>query len=222
MDAAPWTDGLPLVYSVASGQDSVTIGRIMRKRWYLIGSCAVSFALTLSFHASGLGSRQRDPADPRHRTDMGDGVSVTSQLALTDGSLLRSWAIGTVIDLRPDGEQPDQPSSADMATMVRGQSMQFAYVPIPHGEVPAEAVQTLADTVRGARRPILLYCRSGNRAVRACSLVRASDPHGPGSDAILRMARAAGHPVDDLEAAIRQRIAARVSAEDGAGKEGVR
>jgi uncharacterized protein (TIGR01244 family) len=147
---------------------------------------------------------------------MGNDLSVTSQLALTDGSLLRSWAIGTVIDLRPDGEQPDQPSSADMRTMVRGQSMEFAYVPIPHGEVPAEAVRTLADTLREARRPILLYCRSGNRAVRACSLVMASDPHGPGSDAILRMARAAGHPVDDLKTAIQGRIAARVSADEGA------
>jgi len=76
----------------------------------------------------------------------------------------------------------------------------------------AAVVAQLTATLRSAGKPVLLYCRSGNRAVRTYALVLASDPGGPQLAEILALARGTGHGVEDLRGALEQRIAARPAA----------
>jgi uncharacterized protein (TIGR01244 family) len=136
-------------------------------------------------------------------------IQVSEQIRPEHLAALRKQGFRTVIDLRPDGEAPGQPSSTDMAQAAREVGLQFSYVPVPHGDVPPAAVQALAQLLAQAPAPVLLYCRSGARAVRTWALAEASRPGGLDANSIAQRARSAGKPVDELQSQIAQRIAAR-------------
>ena len=138
-----------------------------------------------------------------------EDIQVSEQIRPEQLAALKSQGFQTVIDLRPDGEAPDQPGSAAMAQAAKQAGLQFGYVPVPHGDVPAATIDALARLLADTPRPVLLYCRSGARAARTWALAEASRPGGLDATGITQRARAAGRPVDDLQSQIDQRIAAR-------------
>lgn len=137
-----------------------------------------------------------------------NGVGVTSQLQLRDIRRL-TGRFATIIDLRPDGEAPDQPSSSDVSSMCNSAGIKFEYVPVPHGTIPDSAVQALSHAIASSSKPILLYCRTGKRAVRTYCLAEASRPDGESLETILAAANTAGQSADDLAPELSARIAHR-------------
>lgn len=143
---------------------------------------------------------------------LAEGIDVASQIKTSQIPLLKEEGYATVIDLRPDGEAPDQPSATMVETAARANQMAFFYVPVPHGDkVPDEVVAALSKAMASSPKPILIYCRSGRRATRAWSLAEASRKDGLNNAAIHSAATGAGHSIDDLSAAITDRIARRNS-----------
>jgi uncharacterized protein (TIGR01244 family) len=111
--------------------------------------------------------------------------------------------------MRPDGEAAGQPGSAEMASAANTQHVQFAYVPVPHGDIPDAVVDSLANAMASRPGPVLLYCRSGRRAARSWALVESSRPAGMRVDEILAAVRASGQDAGDLRARLDKRILAR-------------
>ncbi|MDR0276194.1 MAG: TIGR01244 family phosphatase [Burkholderiaceae bacterium] len=140
-----------------------------------------------------------------------DDIQVSGQILPEHMEALKNQGIRTVIDLRPDGETPDEPSSSALAQAARQAGLQFGYVPVPlSGNVPSAAVDTLGELLARVPQPVLMYCRSGMRATKTWALAEASRPGGLDAAAILQHARDAGRPVDSLSEQIAQRIAARI------------
>lgn len=143
-------------------------------------------------------------------TVLNDGISVAPQIDTNMVAHLKAAGYASIIDLRPDGEAPEQPPAQRMAATADLNWMKFFYVPVPHGDtVPDATVEQLSQALSASPRLTLLYCRSGRRATRAWSLAEASRPGGLDADTILHTARRAGHAVDDLQDAISARIARR-------------
>jgi len=138
-------------------------------------------------------------------------VWVSEQIALDRISNLRSLGFKSLIDLRPDGEAADQPSSTAVAAASAQAGLQFAYVPVQHGEIPDASVDALAKTLVKMERPVLLYCRSGRRAARTWALSEASRAGGMDQAHIEAAVAGAGQSADDLSAAVAVRIAARTA-----------
>lgn len=136
-------------------------------------------------------------------------IHVRDQLRLADVDGLGGKGYRTLIDLRPDGEAPDQPSSATVAQAAAGAGLKFIYVPTPNGAIPDTVVADLTKALDGVEGPVLLYCRSGSRAARVWALAEASRPGGGDAAAITHAVKAAGQKVDDLLPRITARIAAR-------------
>jgi uncharacterized protein (TIGR01244 family) len=137
-------------------------------------------------------------------------IQVSGQIRPEDIAVLKKQGVKTVIDLRPDGEAPDQPSSSAMAQAAEQAGLQFGYVPVLAGsDVPPSAVDALRQLLTRSPRPVLLYCRSGARAVRTWALTEAARPGGLDAATIAQHAQDAGRPVNDLREQIAQRIAAR-------------
>src|ERR1700744_32669 len=107
---------------------------------------------------------------PPELRQLSDGVFVSAQLKNRDMGRLRRDGINTVVDLRPDGEAPGQPTSVEMNVFVRGHGMGFFYIPVPHEEIPDKAVAELADVIKHQPKPFVLYCRTGRRAARTFAL----------------------------------------------------
>lgn len=137
-------------------------------------------------------------------------LSVTSQLKPENIGFLRRRRVNTVVDIRPDGEDSDQTPSSEIERAAKESGMNFHYIPVPHGPIPADAVHKLNEVLTsGVAGRVVLYCRTGNRAVRTYALTEASRPGGQDTDAILAMVRKAGFSADDLQGEINQRIAYR-------------
>lgn len=140
---------------------------------------------------------------------LGPGVSVRDQLTLAEVARLKDGGVRTIIDLRPDGEAPDQPAAGAVGAAARAAGLGFAYVPTPHGDILDTVVEDLARAMAVAEQPVLLYCRSGKRAARVWALAEASRPGGASPEVIAAAVRGAGQPVDDLLTRITQRAASR-------------
>lgn len=138
---------------------------------------------------------------------LADRVEVTSQLQVED-----MVAVGRryrmVVDLRPDGEALDQPSSQAMEHAARMAGLGFAYVPVPHGDIPDDAVARL-QSVLAAQGDVLLYCRSGKRAARTWALAEARRPGGLSAEQIQASVQGAGQDAADLRDRIDRAINAR-------------
>lgn len=138
-------------------------------------------------------------------------ISVSEQLQPDSIPELRERGFTAIIDLRPDGEAPDQTPSAVMARAAHASGMDFVYVPVPHGAIPESAVLALHKALQEHPGDVLLYCRSGKRAARTWGLVEASRVGGIDAQAILNAVKSSGQSADDLGGEIARRISLRAS-----------
>ena len=136
-------------------------------------------------------------------------IYVASQLRPADLPTLPQCGFKTVVDIRPDGEAAGQIPSAEIGQRLKELGMDFHYIPVPHGTIPDTAVDALGDVLSHDSQPVLLYCRTGRRAVRTLALSEASRLEGPSLDQILNMVREAGFDAEDLKDNIAGRIARR-------------
>jgi len=168
----------------------------------VLGAAGVLAAAAWSRHAETAVLAQVDA----HR--LSSQVDVTTQLQ--PGSLpVISRRYGAVVDLRPDGEAAGQPSSKEMEAAAHEEGLDFTYVPVPHGEIPEQAVVRLRTVLDQQHGQVLLYCRSGKRAARTWALAEASRPGGLSAEAIIVAVKGAGQEADDLRSRIDAAVHAR-------------
>jgi len=142
---------------------------------------------------------------------LANNVWVSEQISPSQLRQLRGQQFGAVVDLRPDGEVANQPSSNAMAQAAGEAGLAFTYDPVPHGDVPDSAVTGLQRALVSQHQSVLLYCRSGRRAARTWALAEASTVGGMDAASIKDAVRRVGQSVDDLQIQIDDRIAARPS-----------
>ena len=75
----------------------------------------------------------------------------------------------TIINNRPDGEEPGQPTSAQIEAAAKAAGLAYVHVPV-RGMPTAEQVDLVAAAVAAAEGPTLLFCRSGTRSIITWSL----------------------------------------------------
>ena len=138
-------------------------------------------------------------------------IYLTDQLQGSDFEQLARLHIATLVDMRPDGEARDQIPSQKVAELSKQNRITFEYIPIPHGEIPSFGVDRLSSVLTNGNRPILMYCRTGNRALRTFCLADATRKDGHSSAELKSIAKSAGFFVNDLQPEIARRIAARSS-----------
>lgn len=103
-----------------------------------------------------------------------DQLSVSPQITLED--LPRAAAMGfkLVINNRPDGEDPSQPSSAAVEAAARAAGLQYAYIPVRGGPTQDQVAEE-RSILENSEGPVLAFCRSGTRSIITWSLGEAMD-----------------------------------------------
>ena len=133
---------------------------------------------------------------------MGDIRSVTPLFATAPQLLPQEMAEAAgrgfrlVVNNRPDGEAPGQPSAAEMEAAARDAGMDYLHVPVTGGPTP-EQVEAVRRAVAAADGPVLAFCRSGTRSI--VTWARGQTGLGVARDELLAQARGAGY---DLSQAI--------------------
>ena len=101
-----------------------------------------------------------------------DSLSVSPQV--TEADMVRAAAEGfvLVINNRPDGEDPSQPSSATIEAAARAAGLDYVHVPVRGGPGP-EQVEAVRLAIESAKGPVLAFCRSGTRSIVTWSIGQA-------------------------------------------------
>ncbi|CAN5235482.1 TIGR01244 family sulfur transferase [soil metagenome] len=122
--------------------------------------------------------------------------AVAPQLAPGDMAEAKAMGFTLVINNRPDGEAPGQPTGAEMQAAAQAQGLEYVAIPVVGGP-NEDQVQAVSEAVAAASGPVLAFCRSGTRSIVAWSRGRVAA--GDDRESVLETAQAAGY---DLSGAI--------------------
>jgi uncharacterized protein (TIGR01244 family) len=119
-----------------------------------------------------------------------EAFQVSPQITPDEARQAAESGVVLIINNRPDGEVPDQPTSADIEAAARAAGADFIRIPIVGRPTPEQA-KAQAEAVEGACGPVLAFCRSGTRSITAWALGEA----GRGRDRVelVRIAAGAGY-----------------------------
>ena len=117
---------------------------------------------------------------------------VAPQIAAGDMAAIKAAGIRTVINNRPDGEVPGQPTSTEIEAAVLAAGLAFVAVPVVSGGLFPDHIAAMQAAVAANEGPFLAYCRSGTRSCHLWALVAA---RGQAPDTVIEKAAAAGYDV---------------------------
>lgn len=101
-----------------------------------------------------------------------DQFSVAPQIELDDIPRAAEAGFKLLINNRPDGESPGQPTSAEVEAAAKAAGLAYAHIPVAGGPTPT-AVNAEMALVAEATGPILAFCRSGTRSIVTWSIGQA-------------------------------------------------
>ena len=125
-----------------------------------------------------------------------DDFSVAPQIAPDDLAEAARSGFTLVINNRPDGESPDQPSNAQMAAAAAAVGLAYLYIPVRGGPTP-DQVAAVVEAVSGAPGPVLAFCRSGTRSIITWSLGQAQSG-GRSAPELVRLGAGAGYDLSGV------------------------
>lgn len=136
-------------------------------------------------------------------TQLETGIAVAPQLAAPDFEGVAARGFRAVVDLRPDGEAPDQLPSAQAEAAAHRHGLAFRYLPVKSLNVTDDdIVSAFAQFAEDLPGPVLFYCGSSTRC--ATLWVQAAAPR-LGIDTVLGVARRAGYELDFLRSMLIER-----------------
>lgn len=91
--------------------------------------------------------------------------AVSRQITVDQVADVKAAGFKSVICNRPDGEDPGQPTVAEIKAAVEAVGMQFRHVPVNSGQpiTPADA-ERMHKALEEVEGPVFAYCRSGTRS----------------------------------------------------------
>ncbi|MBU9578756.1 TIGR01244 family phosphatase [Ralstonia mannitolilytica] len=98
------------------------------------------------------------------RATASSGLAASRQIVPADLKAIRDAGFRSVICNRPDGEGDDQPAFAEIAAAARELGLEARYLPVEPNRIGDAEVDAFGALVDALPKPILAYCRSGNRA----------------------------------------------------------
>jgi uncharacterized protein (TIGR01244 family) len=121
---------------------------------------------------------------------------VSGQIQPADVAALKSSGVSLIVCNRPDGEEPGQPTAAEIEEAATAAGLQFRHVPIIRGIGPSDA-EAMQEALEAATGKMLAYCRTGNRSTLAWAFARRGQ--GASVEELQRAASGAGYDLSPIE-----------------------
>jgi uncharacterized protein (TIGR01244 family) len=126
--------------------------------------------------------------------------AVAAQLSVEDVAHAAGEGFRVVVANRPDGEDPGQPTLAEVAAWAAQYGLRFVAQPFV-GPPPPTVVAATAELLDEGSGPVLAYCRSGRRSILAWAMAQAlRGVMSPGE--IIRAAAGAGYDIEGAREAL--------------------
>lgn len=131
-----------------------------------------------------------------------DKVYVTGQITADDVAEAKRLGVALIVNNRPDGEEPGQPTAAEIAAAAEAAGIEYRTVPVDHSGFRPEQVAAMADALAETEGPVLAFCRSGMRSTALWALAERS--RGADGAELIARARNAGYNLGGLAGALGQ------------------
>jgi uncharacterized protein (TIGR01244 family) len=126
--------------------------------------------------------------------------AVAAQISLDDVQRAAAEGFKLIVVNRPDGEDPGQPSEAEIKAAATAAGLQFRSLPYV-GPTPPGIVAETAMLMAETNGPVLAYCRTGKRSITAWAFAEAlSGTRRP--DEIIALAAKAGYDLEGARGAL--------------------
>jgi len=121
---------------------------------------------------------------------------ISGQIAPAEVAALKQSGVTMIVNNRPDGEDSDQPTSAEIEAEARAAGMEYRHIPIIRGMGPSD-VDAMRQAIAGVGDGrMLAFCRSGNRSALVWAVARSED--GVPREELEECAAAAGVSLDPV------------------------
>jgi uncharacterized protein (TIGR01244 family) len=125
-----------------------------------------------------------------------DDFTTAPQISVADVAEAARQGFKTVINNRPDGEDPAQPSAAQIGAAAKAAGLAYFHIPVRGGPTPDQVEQTKAILAE-AETPVLAFCRSGTRSIVTWSLSQAEIGERTPAE-LVGLGRAAGYDLSGV------------------------
>lgn len=105
-------------------------------------------------------------------TKINDQISVAAQITLDDLAAFKKAGYTTVMNNRPDNEEPGQLDHVTAEAEAKKQGLNYVYLPIVSSAISRKDVHDFQNLVLREGKPILAHCRSGTRCYLMYALTR--------------------------------------------------
>ncbi|AZN72585.1 TIGR01244 family phosphatase [Georhizobium profundi] len=93
-----------------------------------------------------------------------DKLFVRPQLTADDIRQARVQGFAAIINNRPDGEEPGQPTAAENRSVAEGEQLAYAHIPVTAAQVSEGQVRAFQKALSEAGGPVLAHCKTGTRS----------------------------------------------------------
>ena len=135
-----------------------------------------------------------------------DRVSASPQITPEDVREAAAKGFATIVNNRPDGEEPGQPEGVEIEAAAREAGLAYHAIPISGGQFGEEQVRAMQEALSSSKGPVLAFCRSGTRSTLLWSMAQADA--GRELNEIASLAAQAGYDVSPI-AGMLQQLSAR-------------
>ena len=101
-----------------------------------------------------------------------DHFLAAPQIAVSNIAEAKALGITTIINNRPDGEEPSEPQSAEIEAAALAAGLSYVAIPVTHAGFSAPQIAAMANALENASGQVLAYCRSGTRSTLLWALAR--------------------------------------------------
>jgi len=116
-------------------------------------------------------------------------LSAAGKLDRDDIEALARAGVRTIVNNRPDGEDPGQLPAAEARRIAEAHGIAYHHIPITAASLSRADVDAFAGVLAAAERPVVAHCRSGTRSTLLWALTRmreGADPFALVNDAARR------------------------------------
>ena len=93
-----------------------------------------------------------------------ENFSVSEQVTLDEIKSLANDGVKVLICNRPDGEEPNQITCAEIKAAAEANGINFVHIPVPGRIIPEAALEEFVKAIDGCTDKIHAYCRTGTRS----------------------------------------------------------
>jgi uncharacterized protein (TIGR01244 family) len=107
------------------------------------------------------------------------GLSAAGKLDRGDIEALAQAGIRTIVNNRPDDEDPGQLPAAEARRIAEGHGIHYHHIPVTGPSLSRADVDAFAAVLATAATPLVAHCRSGTRSALLWALARMRDGANP-------------------------------------------